>query len=221
MRDEPIELITIAREYGAGGSELARALGERLGWGVLDRDLPQRVAARMRIDPATIEGLHEQAPGFLARIASAMLVYPPEAPLVVDSGEFPTPDAIARAVREELQRAIQAPPVVIVGHGGQCLLRGHAGALHLRLVAPIADRIARICARDGCGSRTAAAAVRRMDDDRQAYIRRYHDAEWRDPLLYDLEINTGRLPIADAAAMVVQLVAARAALSPAAVAGVD
>jgi len=209
MRDDAVDLVTIAREYGAGGSELARALGERLGWPVLDKDLPARVAARLKLDTRAVESMDEQAPTLLARLASAMLVYPPEAPTFVDTGELLSPDAVADAVRQELLLAAQEPPLVIVGHGGQCLLRARPRTLHVRLVAPLADRVARICGRAGCGARAAAAEVRRMDDERQAYIRRYHTAEWRDPLLYDLEVNTGRVPIAEAADLVARLVAAR------------
>jgi len=68
---EPIHLITLSREYGAGGSELGVLLGERLGWPVLDRDLAQRIAARLRCAAADVEVLGEHAPTFLERVAAA------------------------------------------------------------------------------------------------------------------------------------------------------
>lgn len=202
-----IDVVTIAREFGAGGSELASALGARLGWRVLDRELPARVAARLRLDPTSVERLDEHAPNLLARVASAMLVCPPEAPLFVDASDVLSPDAVAEATRQEILEAIATPPLVVVGHGAQCLLRDRPGTLHLRLVAPLAARIARVCARLGCDARDAAAEVRRMDESRHAYIRRYFDAEWRDPLLYDLQINTGRIAIDRAAGLVAAMVA--------------
>ena len=209
MREGPIDLITIAREFGAGGSELAEAIGERLGWPVLDRQLAGRVAARLELDPEAVEHMDEHAPTLLARVASAMLVCPPEAPLFVDTAAMMSPDAVADAVRAEILDAARTPPLVVVGHGGQCLFGARPRTLHLRLVAPMADRVARICARQGCDPRTATTRIRQADEDRNAYIRRYHDAEWRNPLLYDLEINTGRVPIADAADLVVRLVRSR------------
>jgi cytidylate kinase len=206
---EPIDVITIAREFGAGGSELATALGERLGWPVLDHDLPARVAARLQLDPNAVERMDEHAPTLLARVASAMLVCPPEAPMFVDTADVLSPDSVAEAASAEIREAVRTPPLVIVGHGAQCLLRGRPGTLHLRLVAPIEDRIARVCGRLGCEPRTAASRVRQVDDERHAYIRRYHDAEWRDPLLYDLQINTGRVPIPAAAELVAHVVESR------------
>ena len=93
-----------------------------------------------------------------------------------------------------------------MGHGGQCLFRDRPGTLHLRLVAPIADRVARVCRRLDCNAKSAVTQVRQADEDRNAYIRRYHEAEWRDPLLYDLEINTGRIAIPVAVDLVARLV---------------
>jgi Cytidylate kinase-like family len=210
MSSSAIDVVTIAREFGAGGSELAEALGARLGWPVLDRELPERVARRLRLEPATVARLDEHAPNFLSRVASAMLVCPPEAPLFVDTSEMLSPDAVAEAARAELLEAVESPPLVVVGHGAQCLFRDRVGTLHVRLVAPPAARIARLRRRLACDDRSAAAALRRVDEERESYVRRYFDAEWRDPMLYDLQINTGRMTIPDAAALVAALVEQRA-----------
>jgi hypothetical protein len=176
---------------------------------VLDRDLPGRVASRLRLEPSVVEEMDEHPPNWLARVAAAMLVLPPEAPILVDTSDVPGPDAVATAVRAEVLAAAASPPLIVVGHAAQCLFRDRPGTLHVRLVAPLANRVARVRARLGCDERTATAEVRRIDDDRRAYVRRYHDAEWRDPLLYDLEINTGRVPLAEGVELIAGLVAAR------------
>ena len=202
------DVITIAREYGAGGSELARALADRLGWAVLDQDLPRRVAERLRLEPQVVEAMDEHPPSLLARFTSAMLVCPPESPLFVDTSVMLSPDVVAEAVRAEVRAAAASPPAIVVGHGGMCILRDRPGTLHLRLVAPIADRVRRIAARDGLDPRTVPAILRRMDDDRNAYIRRYHQTDWRDPLHYDLVVNTARVPVAELTELLVDRVAA-------------
>src|SRR5438067_7278382 len=153
MPHDAIDVITIGREFGAGGSELAAALGERLGWPVLDRDLPARVARRLGLEETAVERLDEHAPTLLSRVALAMLACPPEAPLFVDTTDVLSPDAVAGATRVEIEQAVTAAPLVIVGHGGQCLLRARPGTLHVRLVAPPADRVARICRPLPCDAR--------------------------------------------------------------------
>jgi cytidylate kinase len=203
-------MVTISREFGAGGSELARALGARLHWPVLDRDLVHMVAARLHLEPRHIEPLDEQCPSLFARlVSSAVLMTPPELPVDVDTTAVLNPDAVAEAARAAMLAAAQRPPVIIVGHGAQALFRGRSGTLHVRLVAPLTCRLDRVCGREGCDRPAAAAIARRMDDVRRAYVRRYYHADVRDPLLYDLQFNTGHVPLEEIADFVASLIAAR------------
>ena len=206
MLTGPIDLITVSREFGAGGSELAAAVGELLGWPVLDHALVHRVAERLELDPAAVERLDEHPPSRLARIATALLFSPPEAPVHWDTSQVLPPDAIADATRDAILEAAQRPPLVVVGHGSQSLFRERTGALHVRLVAPLESRVQRVCGRLGSDPRAAAAQARRMDDDRGRWVMRYYHTDWRDPLLYDLVFNTGRVAVAEAAALVARLV---------------
>ena len=209
MSSGSIDIITVAREFGAGGSELAQALGRRLGWRVLDRDLIERVAERLRMDPSAVEAIDEHPPHYLARVAAALHVAPPEAPMFVETHDLLSPDAVAHAAGDVVREAVREPPVVVVGHGGQCILHERATAFHIRLVAPVERRAQRLCARGACDPKSVAASIRRMDDARHAYIRRYHNADWRDPLLYDMALNTGRVSIAEAVELVLAVVRAR------------
>jgi cytidylate kinase len=217
---EPIDLITVSREFGAGGSELARFVGGELQWPVLDRDLVHRVAERLRLEPHHVEAVDEQPPGLLTRlIASALLMAPPELPTEMQTDRL-HPDSVAAAARAAILAAAESPPLIVVGHASQCLFRHRPGTLHIRLVAPLAVRLRRVCTRVPCDSARAVAETRRMDQARAAYVRRHHATDWRDPLLYDMEFNTGRISIEEAARMVVQVVNARAGERVAGVAGV-
>jgi len=211
MQRGAIDVVTISREFGAGGSELATALGERLGWPILDHALVERVANRLRLDPRTVEQMDEHPPTLFSRIASALLIAPVESPMLIDTTEIMSPDAVADAATSAIREAANDPPVIIVGHGAQLLLRDRPGTLHLRLVAPPESRIDRICRRGGCDQRTALADIHRIDDARVAYVRRYQHHDLRDPMLYDLVINTGRIPVEDAADLVASEVRATAA----------
>jgi cytidylate kinase len=206
MPTGPIDLITVSREFGAGGSEFARELGVYLGWPVLDQALVHRVAERMKLDDATVEQLDEHPPSRLARLATALLLTPPEAPVTLDTSHVLPPDAVARAAHTAITEAAQSPPLIIVGHGTQCIFADRPGTLHVRLVAPLDDRVKRAAARLGSDARTTEALARRMDQDRNAYVMRYYHRDRADPLLYDVQFNTGRMPIPTAIAMVGTLV---------------
>ncbi|MDP9144880.1 MAG: cytidylate kinase-like family protein, partial [Actinomycetota bacterium] len=65
-------LITISRQYGAGGSTVAGLVARRLGWSVIDNELIDRVAARAGLSPQEVAAKEETAPGFFERIVLAL-----------------------------------------------------------------------------------------------------------------------------------------------------
>ncbi len=205
MHSAQIELITVSRQFGALGSDLARKLGERLGWPVLDDEVTCRCAKRLNLETSAVERMREHSPTLLARLSAALLVAPPEAP-GFDSTHLLHVDAIAEAAMESIQEAVRSLPLIVVGFGTQCMFAGRSDALHVRLVAPLPTRIERLRARFGWDAATAAARARRMDEDRRRYVQRYFHRDVHDPLLYDVQINTGRTTLDEAAALVEQLV---------------
>lgn len=207
---QPIDLITVSRQFGSGGSDFASALGDRLGWPVLDHELVHRVADRLTLDHSTVTRLAEHAPTRLSLLAAALLIVPPETSGSDDARHVLAPDAVANAVRDVLTEAAKSPPLIIVGHGAQCIFHDHPGSFHVRLVAPPERRLATVMKRCGADKRTAAAQLHRMDTDRDAYVQRYHRAKRDDPLLYDLQANTGHMTIGEVVGIVSQIVSARA-----------
>src|SRR3954462_11060118 len=163
MRDagrEPIRLLTISREYGAGGSELGVLLGEKLGWLVIDHELVRRLAARLSCDEGDVVAMDEHAPSVLARLASAATVTAPESR--VHSRPWTTdPDCVAAAAREVLLEEGQHNPAIIVGHGGNCLFRGRADVLVVRVLPLFDFRVQWVARRTGAPQPRAAADVRR------------------------------------------------------------
>lgn len=205
MQSAHTEIVTISREFGAGGSELARKLGERLGWQVLDDEVACRCAERLHMDTAACQRLREHSPTLLARLSAALLVSPPEAP-GIDMTNLLRIDAIAEAALASIMEAAQLLPLIFVGFGTQCIFRNRENALHVRLVAPLETRVTRLRQRYGWDLHTATVRARRMDDDRRRYVQRYFHTDVLDPLLYDVQINTGRTTIDEAAALVERLV---------------
>jgi hypothetical protein len=201
----PIQLITISREYGAGGSELGVLLGKELGWRVLDHELVQQLAARLRCEEREVVAMDEHAPSFLERLAAVAVVTAPESrahstPWTTD------PDCIAAAAREVLLEASRTLPLIVVGHGGNCLFRGRPDVLRVRVTAPFDLRVSRVAQRSKTVPAQASAEVRRKDTDRQQYLQRYYHSNLNDPCEYDLQINTGAVSIEAASRLVLALV---------------
>jgi cytidylate kinase len=88
---------------------------------------------------------------------------------------------------------------MIVGRGGQMILRGQPGVLHVQCIARFETRVYNVIQREGVKWREAAHRVRLADDQRAGYMRRFYNVDWLDSGLYDLVINTDQIP-PDAAA---------------------
>jgi cytidylate kinase-like protein len=199
-----IQLITISREFGAGGSELGVLLGRQLGWPVLDHELVRQLAARLSCEEGEVVAMDEHAPSFLERLAAMAVVTAPESR--VHSTPWATdPDCVAAAAREVLLEAAQNPPLIVVGHGGNCLFRDRTDVLRIRVAAPFDVRVRRVAQRTGASLQRAAAEVRRKDGDRQQYLQRYYQSNVNDACEYDLQINTGTLALDAAANLVLSL----------------
>jgi cytidylate kinase len=110
-----------------------------------------------------------------------------------------------------IEEMAATPPLIIVGHGAQCILAGRPDVLHVRVIAPVRVRLSRVMQRLDVDPAFASTLLRRADHDRQAYVQRYFHRDLAEDLLYDLRINTGRLSIEESATLVAGLVTSRGA----------
>jgi cytidylate kinase len=93
---------------------------------------------------------------------------------------------------------------MIVGRGGQMILRGRPGVLHVQIVARFETRVYNTIQREGVKWREAAHRVRLADDLRGSYMRRFYNVDWLDSSLYDLVINTDQIPAKTAVELIIQ-----------------
>jgi cytidylate kinase len=191
-----IRAITIAREYGGGGSSVGRLLADRLGWRLLDRDLLNEVARAANVAPAVAERFDERIdPWFHRLVKNALWRGAPDAPISV--GQFDLFDAETMAVvgRKVIEEAARMGNCVVVGRGGQCILHRCPDVFHVFLYAPIEIRKKRVAERLRAGPRGSSdleTVIREYDRLRAAGVRQYFDQQWCNPNLYDLMINTKR-----------------------------
>jgi len=199
-------VITISRQYGAGGSEVARRVAEALGWRVVDNELVEAVAARAGVPANEVAEREERCATFVERLARALAVASPEVfPPPGSAGamaEVPEADLVKITETVVGEIAVQGR-VVLVGRAATAVLSREADALHVRLMAPRAFRIQVAATRLGCSAEKAAAVLDETDKMRARYNREYYHRDWNDPLNYHLVINTGVLGFEGAAEVVV------------------
>jgi cytidylate kinase len=207
-----MSVITISRQFGSGGQEIATRLCDVLGYSFFDKQSIVEAAIATGLSADSVVDYSEQyhkVEGFLQRLAKVMTGAPgkrPELPRVSWGGlEARLDDEWwLELVNTAIRSAYERGDVVIVGRGGQMVLRDHPDVLHVRIEAPLDDRIRRVQDMQGV---TASAARRLIDEHDQAsarYLERGFKADWDDPYLYHLLINTGRWDLEAAAQLIVE-----------------
>ena len=194
-------IITISREYGAAGRAVTRGVAERLGYRLLDEDLPVVVAARMGTSPDVVEGIEYRQPGFGQRLLRSLGAAIPESfqpTPVVDDLNARTQREIDRLIGE----AADAGDVVVVGRLGNMVLQGRPNVLRVFLTAPLAWRVAQIVEALGSTEAAARAEIARVDGGRRHYAREQRDFEWGDPHYYDLVLDVSRFGVDGAIALI-------------------
>ncbi len=188
-------LITISREFGAGGSLVAQHAARALGWRLADNDFVARVAARAGIPEATVAMRDERAPGFREWLLRALSRAAPE--LIAPPSPVP-PAELEEAALVKVTESVVADlategRVVLVGRAAPAVLARQGDALHVRVVAPRAERIRVVMARRQLGPAEAERLMDDTDQNRQRYHREYYDRDWADPTHFHLVLNTGLL----------------------------
>jgi cytidylate kinase len=195
--------VTISRSYGAGGVRVAEALARDLGWRKVDRELVEEAARRLGFEPEVAEALDEKVPALIEQAGLALAAVEP--PMGIPAPHLED-RALAGAVRTVIESLAQAGGYVILGRGGQAVLRDRGDAVHLQLVGTLEDRARRIAGWQEVPEPEAREMCRRVDEGRAAYVRRFYDVDINDPLVYDAVLNTSQLGIEGAARVALAVV---------------
>jgi cytidylate kinase len=201
-------VVTISRQYGAGGRQVAPRVAEALGFKLADRELIEEAALRLGVDPETARAWDERAPAILEELGMALAAGTP----LVGGGPAPQFDlsglsenALAEATRRVIVSLADTGDYVILGRGAQVALHDQPDAAHFSLVGDLADRARRVMASQGVDEKQARVLCERFDSERAGYVRRYYGKDIGLPHLYDAILNTSRLGIEGAAEVAVDI----------------
>lgn len=199
-------VITISRQFGSGGSEIAERVAHALDWHLYDNAVVNEVAKRLGMQPAEVSAREERVPSLPERIASAMALGMPEVmPTVADLPLQPNEDRISEMTKRVMEEAVLAGPAVLVGRGAQSLLASRADALHVFCYAPPEALASYAVSNLGIAREDAARVVAENNHQREQYVKRHWKREWRDVANYHLCVNTAWLGIDGAAELIVHL----------------
>ncbi len=199
-------VITISRQYGSGGSEVAERVSRALGWALYDNAVVEEVAQRLRMTPAEVSAREERVPSLVERMATAMALGAPEMmPMVGDLAAQPSEERMVLMTRRVIEDAVRAGPVVLVGRGAQCMLASRTDALHVFCYAPFDELVRYAVEVLDVPFPEAGKKVTEMNRHREEYVKHHFKRDWRDFANYDLCVNTARLGLDGSADLVTRL----------------
>ncbi len=182
--------VTISRQVGCGAVHIAEKLAAHLQqhappqnapWTIFDRNLMDQVLADHNLPAYLAKTLPEDRMSALEDMIAELV------------GARPTVQKLVLQTTETVLKFADLGGVIIIGRGGNIITAKLPHVLHVRLVAPLEDRIERICRDD---HKTPAEARKFCVEEEQArlrYLKTYFNADINDPMDYHLVINTSRV----------------------------
>lgn len=192
--------------YGAGGSEIAERVARTLGWALFDNAVVDAVAERTGLTRAEVTARDERIPSIVERLATTLSLGTPESmPAIPEAPVMMTEERVVDITRRVIEEAVQQGPAVFVGRGAQCLLANRGDSFHIFCYASRSKLIEGAITRLGVPSKDAERVVSEMNKNREQYVRRHFNREWRDVTNYHVCIDTGWLGLDGSATLVVEL----------------
>src|SRR6202048_4104314 len=184
-----IKIITIEREYGSGGGEIAQLGAQQLGWKLWDQQLTEEIAKLANCPKAVVEVREERNDPLYYRLFKSFLRGSYEGSLNAHKLNVVDSESILKITETVVQHAAKTGNSVIVGRGSQHFLRDRPDTLRVFLYAPRENKVRRLLAR-GKSEKEAEQLVDIVDRERADFIQKYFRVEWPHRAIYHTMINT-------------------------------
>ena len=184
-----VNIITIEREYGCGGGDIAQLVSKRLGWKLWDQRLTEEIARLANCPKAVVEAREEKNDPLYYRLFKSFLRGSYEGSINAPKLNLVDSETILKTTRRVVEHAAERGNCVIVGRGSQQFLKNRPDTLREFLYAPSEDTDTRLLAR-GKSEKEAEELVDSVDRERADFIQKYFNAEWPDRPVYHSMLNT-------------------------------
>src|SRR6202521_536655 len=174
-----IRIVTVEREYGCGGGEIAHRLAERLVWKLWDHLLTEEIARLANCSKAVVEQREERTDPLYYRLFKSFLRGSYEGSINAHKLNLVDSESILKITEQVVQHAAKKGNCVIVGRGSQHFLRNRPDTLRVFLYAPKENKVRRLIAR-GKTEKEAQERVDTVDHDRVEFIQKYSGVDWPD-----------------------------------------
>ncbi|HVP54884.1 MAG TPA: cytidylate kinase-like family protein [Candidatus Eisenbacteria bacterium] len=182
-------IITVEREYGAGGSVVAAELARRKGWELLDQQLTAEIAKLASVEPRVVARCEEKVDPLMHRLAKVFWRGSYERSLPVADDKTFDADNMVQLAHRVIEEKAKHGHCVIVGRGGPYILRKRHDTFRVFIFGSHQEKIRRLTGLK-MQPKEAEEMVDTIDRERALFIRKYYNAEWPCRTLYHMMLNS-------------------------------
>ena len=187
-------VITISKEFGTESDKVASQAGQRLGYEYIGDHLIAEIAKELHVSESEAEMFRKTSQSrilrFVDRYTCSLVqkVVDREHGCLDDKNYYET-------TKKLVQNVYESGNAIILGWGGQCLLRGKPNTLHVRLIKDEETKIKEVMQSRNLEHKAAKAFIEREEGDLKAYIKHYFNEDWNAVHLYDLIVDMGKTSV--------------------------
>ena len=180
-------IITVSRQIGSLGDEIAKAVAEMLGYNFVDKSKISDALSDQGLAAPEFEKFDEKKPTIWQSMSDQKKKF-------------------TFLLRAAVYDFAQNGNAVILGRGGQTLLKEIPGTLHIRVVAPLDTRVRRMMDIEAYDEKTCVQLILQSDRDSAGFIRSFFDIDWNDENAYDILLNTRSMSVGTATKLIIEAI---------------
>lgn len=201
-----MSVITISRQFGAGGITLGNMLAQKLGYTFVDNEIIQQVAQKAKVSTNWVESIEKQAGGKLLRFITGVVSKKLIDQVLDNERGYIDEEIYVDLLHQIITKIADEGKAIILGRGGQYILKDREDTFHILLIANKADRIKFMEKNYKLTPAQALGAVNREDKRRVNLYRKFGTLTYDQPGHYHIVLNTSRLGLNEAARVICGLV---------------
>lgn len=198
-------VITISRQFGAGGITLGQRLAKRLGYDFIYEEIIEKVAEKAAVSKDWVNALVKDGGGSLSNFMAGFVPSKLIDHIFDTQRHYMDEKAYIKLLYQIVPQIAQRDNLVIVGRGGQFILKDYPDTHHVLLIADLAYRVDFMKRRYQLSEEAARKAVTQEDLRRRKLLRLFHAVDYNRPEHYDLVLNMGKIDMDLAEALVCDL----------------
>lgn len=200
-------VITISRQFGAGGLTLGKQLGEMLGLTFIDDEVINLISQKAKVSKDWVMGIEKEAGGKLHQFINHLIPRGLVDRILDDQRGYIDEEIYVHLLDQVIHQLAERDNCIILGRGGQYILKDHPDAVHILLIADKDDRIHFMETQYKLKHSQAVQVVHREDKRRINLYRKFEKSDFDLPHHYHLTLNMSKLTLKSAADIIHNFVA--------------